>query len=103
MDMGFKVTSETTVVSGNPNAMWIYDPIRTPKDPLIEQANIYGDNLLTYLNLHADQYGLGGISNADEWYRRAGFTNANAMILDDNHQPTPAFYRLLQVLYSNLQ
>ena len=102
MDTGFKVTSETTVVSGNPNAIWDYRPISTPKDPKIEQANIYGENLLTYLKVGADQYGLGGISNADEWYAKAGITNANSMILDNNHQPTPAFYSLLQVLYSNL-
>jgi len=103
MDMGFKTTSETTVVSGNDEGIWVYKRIKTPENPMLAQANIYGDNLQAYLNLGADQYGLGGISNASEWYIRAGINGANSMILDKNYQPTIAFYRLMQVLYQNLQ
>ena len=103
MNMGFGVTSETTVVTGNDKGIWVYERVQTPEDPMLAQANIYGDNLKVYLNAGADQYGLGGISNASEWYIRAGINDANSMILDRNYQPTPAFYRILQVLYSNLQ
>jgi GH35 family endo-1,4-beta-xylanase len=101
-DLGFQSTSETTVVTGNDAGIWVYDRIQTPDDILLSQAQIYGDNLLVYLLVDSDQYGLGGISNATEWYTRAGIPNANSMILDKNLQPTPAFYRILQILYNNL-
>lgn len=103
MDMGFSVTSETTVVSGDPLAIWFYTPTQTPSQPLISQAEIYGDNLFAYLSLGADQYGLGSISNQSEWWKRAGVPNANSSILDNDYQPTPSFYRLMQILYNNLQ
>ena len=101
--MGFDIaTPETTVVTSDQFPIW---PTRTKTvtsipDKLQAQAKIYSDIAKAYFQVGAKVFGFGGFTNADEWYTALASYNANAMIFDNNYQPEPAYYALVDVFKS---
>jgi endo-1,4-beta-xylanase len=100
-NMGYEIgTPETTVVTSNIFPIW---PTRkrtvdTVTDIFKAQAKIYENIADSYLQAGTKVFGLGGFTDADEWYKVLASYDTNAMIFDKNYQPKPSYFALLNVL-----
>lgn len=101
MELGFQVTSETSVVSSNEPLVWIYQNSKVHSaNPEVTQALIYSQNLKAYLDLNATQYGFAGINDDEEFY--GSNSGANSTMFHHGHTPKLAYYLMLKLLYDRL-
>ncbi|MHB8574516.1 MAG: endo-1,4-beta-xylanase [Dehalococcoidia bacterium] len=98
-DMGYHIAAnETTVNVYTADPFWTNRKTSIPvADPLAAQAQVYADTLRAYLDVGAE-FGIGGLSDATGWLANVGHPETRAMIFDEQFQPKPAYYALVDVL-----
>lgn len=98
-ELGFGIASpETSVVIGEVDPTSDFPrTVNEVKDRVAAQTNIYLDWAEAYLQAGAD-LGIANISDADSWYNSIKRPETQAMILDADLKPKPAYFALLDAL-----
>ncbi|MEI7846684.1 MAG: endo-1,4-beta-xylanase [Chloroflexota bacterium] len=96
--------SETMIVMGdeptNPTPHRI--KVNSVENPTLEQAKMFSDWLKLYLDKEIKVFGFGGATDATAWTNVVGLENADPLLFDDQIRAKPAYYAIVQVLYSRL-
>lgn len=98
--MGYKVGhAQTTVVVSD---RWPIYPdrkktVKSVDDKFLAQAKIYKDTFDIYTQTESG-FGYYGVFDGDSWYKALGVNDAAPLILDENFNPKPAYYAILDIL-----
>jgi len=100
-DLGVEVYVTELDVAIDPNAK-SPSQIFPEQTRFFDQGQVYYDVLQTYLEADAGNvFTLWGLYDNESWLEQMlNMPNADALLFDENNNPKPAFYALLQVLYS---